>query len=273
VSTLHDGLYELGRLDGFASGDTAVHRVDPRVKVLTTLIFIVCVVSFPRYSVTGMVPFVIFPVALAAEGRIPLRWLGSRLRIAAPFALLVGVFNPLLDREVVASVGGVALSGGIVSYASIIARFLLTTAAALLLIATTGFTSVCNALERMRVPDVFATQLLFLYRYIFVLGEEALTMSRARDLRSFGTRGQGLRIFGLMLGQLLLRTYARAQRIYSAMLLRGFDGTVRTRRVLHFRASDAAFLLGWSALFLTLRFINVPLAIGTIVTRLVTGAL
>lgn len=273
MSTLHNGLYELGRLDRFAVGDTPVHRIDPRAKVLTTLIFIVCVVSFSRYTVLGMLPFVIFPVAIAAEGRIPLRWLASRLLIAAPFALLVGVFNPLLDREVIASVGPLALSGGIVSYASIILRFLLTTAAALLLIATTGFTAVCNALERMKVPDVLVTQLLFLYRYIFVLAEETLTMGRARDLRSFDGRGRELRYYGVLLGQLLLRTYARAQRIYSAMLLRGFDGTVRTRAVLCLRARDVLFVAGWSALFLAFRLVNVPLGIGTILTRLVTGAL
>ena len=117
---------------------------------------------------------------------------------------------------------------GWVSYVSIMLRFMLTTAAALVLICTTGMNSVCMAIERLGAPDVFATQLLFLYRYIFVLAEEVLTMSRARSLRSFGSRGMGFRVYGQILGQLLLRTYARAQRIYNAMLCRGFDGHVRT---------------------------------------------
>lgn len=266
MSTLHNGLYQIGRIDQFAALDTAVHRVDPRVKVMTTLIFIVCVVSFDHYAVAALAPFALYPVVLAAEGRVPLDWLGGRLLVAAPFALLVGLFNPLLDREVVVTLGTLELTGGWMSYASIVLRFLLTTAAALALIATTSFAGVCMALERMGVPDVFATQLLFLYRYIFVLAEEVLRMGRARDLRSFGRRGTGIAVYGQILGHLLLRTYERAQRVYSAMLLRGFDGHVRTRRVLRIRAADMVFLFGWSALFAFLRFYNVPLALGELLT-------
>jgi len=266
MSSVYNGLYELGRLDRFALQDTSVHRVDPRVKVVTTFAFIVCVVSFDRYAVVPLAAFLLFPIVLAVEGRVPLDWLGSRLLAAAPFALLIGVFNPLIDRDVVATIGTLGLTGGWVSYASIMMRFLLTTAAALVLIATTSFTGVCNAIQRLGVPDVFATQLLFLYRYLFVLAEEALTMSRARDLRSFGRHGMSLAVFGQIAGNLLLRTYARAQRVYSAMLSRGFDGVVRTRTVLHLRRSDLVFLVGWTLLFIILRFVNVPLLIGTIVT-------
>lgn len=256
------GLYELGRLDSFALRDTAVHRIGPRAKVIATLAFIVTVVSFGRYEVVALLPLAVFPLILAIEGDVPLRWLGGRLLAAAPFALVVGMFNPVFDREILLTLWCFAVSGGWVSYLSIIVRFLLTTAAALVLIATTGFTGVCNALERLGVPDVFATQLLFLYRYIFVLGEEALTMGRARDLRSTRRHGRGALVYGRLLGTLLLRTFARAQRIYSAMLLRGFDGRVRARHRATGGAGGVAFALGWCALFLLVRLVNVPDALG-----------
>lgn len=262
MGSADSGLYELGRLDSFALRDTAVHRVDPRAKVVATLAFIVTVVSFGRYEVAALLPLAVFPLILAVEGDVPLRWLGGRLLAAAPFAIVIGMFNPVFDRGTILTLWGLAVSGGWVSYLSIILRFLLTTAAALVLIATTGFTGVCNALERLGVPDVFATQLLFLYRYIFVLGEEALTMGRARDLRSTRRRGRGVRVYGRMLGTLLLRTFARAQRIYSAMLLRGFDGHVRARHRASGGASGTMFALGWCALFVFFRLVNVPDALG-----------
>lgn len=266
MSGFHDALYEIGRLDTFALADTPVHRVDPRIKVLTTLVFLVCVVSFPKYEVLSLLPFALYPVALSSRGEVPLRWLGSRLLAAAPFAILVGVFNPILDRAALFDVAGVAVSGGWVSYASIIARFILTTAAALSLIATTSFNGVCFGLQRLGVPSVFATQLLFLYRYVFVLAEEALTMQAARDLRSFGRRGTGIGVFGSLAGSLLLRTYARAQRVYDAMLCRGFDGTVRMRARLRLRPSDLVFLAGWSTAFVVFRVVNVPLVLGQLMT-------
>jgi cobalt/nickel transport system permease protein len=270
MSTIEAGLYQLGRIDELASLDTPVHRVDPRAKVVTTLVFIVCVVSFGRYELLPLLPFAIYPIALASEGSVPLRYIGTRLLIAAPFAVMIGAFNPLLDRTVVAQVGSVEVVAGWLSFASIILRFTLTVAAALVLVCTTGMNDVCMALERLGVPDVIATQLLLLYRYIFVLAERTLAMSRARSLRSFERRGMGLRVYGQILGHLLLRTYARAQSIYNAMLCRGFDGHVRTMRVLRFAGRDWAFLLGWSALFIAFRAFNIPLLVGQLVTGLVS---
>ncbi|MDP2183694.1 MAG: cobalt ECF transporter T component CbiQ [Actinomycetota bacterium] len=270
MSSLETSLYELGRLDQLAYQDTPVHRIDPRAKVVATIVFLVCVVSFGKYDVLPLLPFAIFPIVLATDGRLPLGFIGRKLLQVAPFAIVIGVFNPILDRQIVAHIGTLGISGGWVSYGSILSRFALTTSAALVLIGTTGMTGVCMALERLGAPDVFVTQLLFLYRYIFVLAEEALRMARARALRSFGNRGMGLAVYGQMLGHLLLRTYDRARRIYRAMLCRGFDGHIRTLRRLQFTARDGVFLLGWSAAFVLFRLYNVPLLAGRIVTGLIS---
>ena len=268
MSSVSAGLSALDRLDRLARLDTAVHRVDPRAKVIATAVFVVCVVSWGPYDLLGLLPFAVFPVVLAAEGDIPLWFLGRLLLMALPFALVLGAFNPLFDREVVVEIAGVGISGGWVSYASIVLRFLLTAGAALVLTATTSFTGICLALQKLRVPDVFVTQLLLLFRYIFVLGDEAGRMGQARRLRSVGRRGMGWRVYGQMLGQLLLRTFARAQRIYLAMKARGFSGEIRVARELHFRTADLVFILVWSAVFVVFRLVDLPLLLG----RLVTGA-
>jgi len=270
MPSLEEGLYDLGRLDQLAYADSPVHAVDPRAKVITTIVFLVCVVSFGSYEVLALLPFAVFPLFLAADAGLPLGFLGRKLLAVAPFAIVIGIFNPLLDREVVAQIAGVGVTGGWLSFTSILLRFALTTMAALVLIATTSFTGICMALERLGMPDVLVTQLLLLYRYIFVLGEETMRLARARALRSFGDRGMGWRAYAQMLGSLLLRTYARAQRIYRAMLSRGFDGSVRVMRVLHFTARDAVFMLGWSAAFLLMRLYNVPLLLGDLVTGLIS---
>lgn len=270
MSALEEGLYDLGRLDRLAFLDTPVHRLDPRAKVITTLVYLVCVVSFGKYDVLPMLPFVLFPVVLATEGGLPLGFLMRKLIAVAPFAVLVGIFNPLLDRETLLHVGSLGISGGWVSFASILVRFFLTTIAALVLIATTSFSGVCVGLGRLGLPDVMVTQLLLLYRYIFVLGEETMRMARARSLRSFDGKGMGLAVYGQILGHLLLRTYARAQRLYQAMLARGFDGRVRIMRQLSFTTRDLAFILGWSAVFVVFRLYNIPLVLGRLMTGLIS---
>jgi len=270
MASIESGLYELGVLDQLSRRDTPIHRIDPRVKVIVTLVYLVCVVSFDRYVVLGLLPFVFFPVVLAAEANLPLGFLGKRLLQAAPFAVLVGAFNPLLDRAVLGQIGSLAITGGWVSYASIIVRFLLTTSAALVLIATTSMNDICMAIQRMGVPDVFANQLLFLYRYIFVLAEEVLRLGRARSLRSFGGKGMGPRAYGQILGSLLLRTVARATRVYEAMLSRGFVGTLYTMRTLELTTRDIGFSVGWCVTFVLLRRYDVPLLLGELVTRVIS---
>lgn len=270
MSSIESGLYELGMLDQLARQDTAVARIDPRAKVVTTLVFLVCIVSFGKYAILGLVPFVLYPVALAAAGEVPFGTIAKRLAVASPFAVLVGAFNPLLDHSTIATVAGVTITGGWVSFASIVARFLLTTSAALVLVGTTSMNDVCTAIQRLGVPDVFATQLLFLYRYIFVLGEEVMRLARARSLRSFGRRGTGAGVYAHILGHLLLRTVMRARRIYDAMLARGFLGQLRTRRELRFTALDAAFTVGWCGTFVLLRIYNVPLLLGDLITKAIS---
>jgi cobalt/nickel transport system permease protein len=267
MSAVAAGLSTLDRLDRLARADTPVHRIDPRAKVLTTAVFVLCVVSFGRHEVLALLPFALFPVVLAAEGEVPFGFLGRILLVVSPFALIMGAFNPWFDRVVAVQFGDLALTGGWLSYASILLRFLLTASAALVLTATTGFNGVCLALERLRVPDVFVTQLLLLYRYVFVLGEEVQRMGQARRLRSVGRRGMGLRVHGQLLGQLLLRTFARAQRIYVAMKCRGFDGEVRVARSLRLRRRDFLFVVAWSAAFVVFRMVNVPLLLGGLVER------
>lgn len=270
MPSLEEGLYDLGRLDQLAYADTPVHAIDPRAKVVTTGVFLVCVVSFGKYELLGMLPFALYPLFLAVDAGLPLGFLGRKLLAVAPFAVVVGMFNPFLDREVVAQLAGVGVSGGMLSFLSILLRFALTTMAALVLIATTSFTGICMALERLGMPDVLVTQLLLLYRYIFVLGEETMRLARARALRSFGDKGMGMRVYSQMLGSLLLRTVGRAQRIYQAMLSRGFDGNVRVLRVLRFTMRDAAFMIGWSAAFVLMRLYNIPLLLGDLVTGLIS---
>lgn len=269
MSSVESGLYQLGQLDTLSRGDTVVHRIDPRVKVVVTFVYLVCVVSFHRYDILGLVPFVLFPVALASAADLPAGLLGKRLLQAAPFAVLVGAFNPILDQTVLGHIGPLTVTGGWVSFLSIIVRFLLTTSAALILIATTSMNDVCMALQRMGMPEVFANQLLFLYRYIFVLAEEVLRMGRARSLRSFDGRGLGLKVYGNILGSLLLRTVARANRVYEAMVSRGFAGRLHTMRALHIRSSDVLFAVGWCSAFVLFRFFNMPLLIGGLVTKVI----
>ncbi len=234
--------FNLGYLDTLSYRDTLIHRLDPRTKLLATLAFTVTVVSFPKYEIAGLLPFFLFPVLLFALSDIPVLFILRKVLLVSSFAVFVGIFNPLLDRQIVYAFSGFKVSGGWVSFLSIILKFLLTITSALLLIATTSFPGVCHALQKLGMPAIFVAQLLFLYRYLFVLAEEAMKVVRARDMRSFGKKGNRIKTFVSLIGTLFLRTIERAERIYLAMLSRGFNGTLHPSRTGSFSITDAAFL-------------------------------
>ncbi len=256
------GFFDISQLDTFANGNSAVHQLDPRAKVITSLVFIVAVVSFDKYTVSQLLPFLLFPICLVAAANLPPGYFIKKLILVAPFVFFVAIFNPFLDHVPLVQIGSVTFSGGWVSFLSIILRFVLSVSAALLLVATTGFVSVCIAVEQLGAPRVFTVQLLFLYRYIFVLIDEGMRMMRAHDLRSFKTKGMRLHIFKQLIGNLLLRTLDRSQRIHMAMLCRGFDGEIRTLHRYRFTRYDLGFTLCCSVLFICMRLYNVPQALG-----------
>ena len=126
MASIDGTLLDFKRLDELATGATAIHRLDARAKVLATIVFIVSVVSFGRYELTALFPFFLFPVAMAALGDLPARYIARKIVLVLPFAFVVGMFNPLFDREVLVHLGPVGISGGWISCASITIRAILT---------------------------------------------------------------------------------------------------------------------------------------------------
>jgi len=253
-------------MDLLSYQDTSVHKIDPRAKLITSLLFIFAVVSFKKYEISMLIPFIMFPVYLITSGNIPVVYILKKILYVSPFALMIGIFNPFFDTGIILYFGNIGISGGWISFFSIMLRFFLTVSAALALIACTGFNNICFAINKLGAPKIFSVQLLFLYRYIFVLAEEAARMVRARNLRSPDGRGRGIKTYGPLLGNLLLRTINRAGRIHVAMVSRGFDGNIKILSNFNFGIKELLFVFIWSVYFFVFRFIDVSQIAGNFIT-------
>lgn len=267
--TFDDKYFNIGQIDRLSYQETFVHRLDPRVKVIATLLFLFTVISFPKYEVAPLVPFFLFPALLMALGEIPFRFILWKVILVSPFAIFIGVFNPILDTKIMTVVFGMPVSGGFVSFFSILLKFTLTVSMALLLIATTSFPGVCHALRRLGLPSIFVSQLLFLYRYLFVLMEEAMRINRAREMRSFGKNGAGIKLFVRIIGILFIRTLDRAERIYYAMLSRGFQGDMPSLKRGHIGIVDFGFMAATLTFLFIFRSFPVTEGIGRFVEVLI----
>ncbi len=258
--------YNIRLLDEWAEKDTFVHRIHPLAKVLTTLIFLVITVSYPKYVLAGLIPLLFYPVILSAVGEIPAGSIGKRILPVLPLIIGLGIFNPILDRVPAVVLPWAVISGGWISYASLLLKGILTASAAILLIGTTGLGGIAYALRLLRVPKIMILQLLLTYRYISVLVEEVGRTIRAYGLRAAGRRGIAPKHWGSLTGQLLLRAMDRAVRLYQAMGCRGFSGEYPTGSYTGFTFTDLLYIFGWSLYFVAIRWVNLPVWIGHIMT-------
>jgi cobalt/nickel transport system permease protein len=241
------------KLDRLGYGQSPAHHLDGRAKILAAFTFAVTVASFPKYSVVPILPLAIIPFLLAWFGDTPFCVLGRMLLIACPFALLVGLLNPFFDRAPV-FIGGHVLAAGWLSYGSILVRFALSMTMLTVLVATTALPDLLRGLRQLKVPAALVTQLQFLYRYLFLLADEAARLSRARRLREPARVRADWHTARAILGSLLWRATGRAERIYLAMQARGFDGDMPERGEAHWGAADLFFLAAVIACCLLVRF-------------------
>ncbi len=249
MTAIERALYELNEIDGYACGSSLMHRLDPRAKTIVTLLYIATVLSFRLDSLTGIMSLWIFPILLSALGGISYNRVFVKSLYVLPFIALIGIFNPIFDRRPALTADHVVITVGWLQFISICLRGMLAVQASLILVMTTGFMKICHGLRRMGLPAVFTTQLLMVHRYLSVLLREAASMDCARRSRGYGRRHYTPRLWGIFIGQLLVRTVARAGRIHMAMLSRGFDGNAALRSTMRWSAADTIFLTACAAAF------------------------
>ena len=247
---------ELRALESLTAGKTAIHRLHPFVKLLSSLLYIIIVVSFGRYDFIRLVPYLIYPFVMMALAELPYKVLLSRMLIALPFCLFAGISNVFYIRTTVFLVNGIAVSYGVVSLATILLKMYLCVMAALLLVATTPFVELTVQLRRLRVPVIFVMVFEMTFRYIGVLLEEIHTMTTAYRLRSGIGKALKMSHMGTFTGQLLLRGFDRGERIHSAMRCRGYSLKHIPPARKHVKSSDIIALVAICLPSLLLRFLT-----------------
>jgi len=253
-------------LDELSRQNNFINKLHPLVKLIVTLVYIGVLASFGRYEITGILPFILYPVIVVVMCDIPAKKLIKRIIIVEPFIVFAGILNPILDKGVI-SVGQLTFSCGWLTFFSLIIKSTLMVSAGFLLIATTGIDDIAGALGMVRVPSIFILLFLLTYRYIFVLMDEAGRLQKAYTLRAPQQRGVKIQVWGTMVGQLLIRTYNRAQTIYQSMVLKGYNGRYNIGTGRAFRYADTAYLTVCIVFAAAARMINIPLMIASLVSR------
>jgi len=201
-----------------------LHALDARSKLVALLAFLIAVSTTPARAQLAFAGYSALVLAAMTASRLPLVGLLRRAALVLPFSATFALVT--------------WWSGEPIRALALAEKSFLSGLAALLLIATTPLTAVLAAFEIVGTPRVLILVVQFLYRYLFVISEQAQHMRLAAQAR----HGSSFRASAGALGVLFARSWERADGIYQAMLSRGFSGRFAASVHPHFHASDFAFL-------------------------------
>ncbi len=201
MNKLKGSLLKFGYIEKLANGDSLIHRLNPLLKIILALMYIIFVIS------TSCLDFFELPL--------------YSIIIGIMISLSKVSFMDLFKRSLIGL--PINISTGVLLFITIIIKNILCLMAVFLLMATTKFDSVTCELVHLKIPSIFVLQLVMIYRYIFVLVEEALTMIQAYQLKNPQSKGIAFKDMGSFVGSLLVRSFERSNEVYNAMKCRGFD--------------------------------------------------
>ena len=211
----------------FVPGDSPLHQVAPQCKIAGLFLFVLAVATTPREAFWAFGLFAAVIVSLVLVGRLGLRRVARRLLIGLPF-LAFALFLPIVGQGERAQVMGLALAvDGLWGAWNIVAKGTLGLAASVVVAATTPVTQILYGLDRLRLPRVLTAVTGFMVRYLDVTTAEAQRMSVARQSRGYDPRWiWQAKAVASSAGTLFIRSYERGERVYLAMVSRGYTGTL-----------------------------------------------
>ena len=220
-------------LDQWSRGASPLHRRDPRVKIAAVLAFLVVLATAHRDLIWLGAAFLAILCLAARWARLPLAGALARAGVVLPFTAVFAAVS--------------WLAGDPARGAALVMKSYLSALAVLLLVSTTPLPVLLRGFEMTGAPRFLLMVAQFLYRYLFVISEEAQHMRKAAMARGAtvgGLAGNAARFRAAAgaLAVLFARSYGRAEEIHRAMLARSFPGYFRPLSELHLHRGDVVFL-------------------------------
>lgn len=215
-------IFNLQELEQYARRKIWINKYHPTMKILVTLLYIVILTAVPKYNLSEVLLYGVYPILMISFIDIPYKVIVSKLIIPGLISVSFGLLNPIFDREIFLYVFGIGISGGVISCLTLFVKALFTISATLILVATTTIEELGRGLETLKVPKRLIMLLLLMYRYIVVLLNEVNRTMEAYQLRNPSKKGIHISVWGSMIGQIIIRSYRRSEEIYNAMILRGY---------------------------------------------------
>lgn len=249
-------------LDHYWTIESPIHRLDPRLKIITALTALLAIVITPNGRFLDHLFYLPLLIVLLIISRLPVGAIARRMAVVLPLVAIIAISLPFISpgRPIAAFHLFIPITitvRGLAIFLSVIIKATAAVWIMTLLTATTSFRDLVAAMQRLRFPEIFTSILSFMYSYIFLFIDEAEHLNIGRQSRSFGNRTLlAMKGLGWMISSLFLRSFERGERIYQTMCARGFDGRFETMSVMKIDAMQTVFCCVLIAVLLTIKWIG-----------------
>lgn len=230
-------------LDPYRARQSLIHDLDPRVKLVLTLAFILTAALVPAGAWPVYILLLAFILSMELLSELGVRYVLKRAFLALPFVLaafpvIFTMAGPPIFEFAIGEWTLTASQTGLERFISVSLKSWISVQAAIVLASSTPFPELLLAMRAIKIPRLLVAIFGLMWRYLFVLADEAIRLLRARSARSGssdpankkagGSLAWRASVTGGMAGNLFLRGFERSDRIYMAMLSRGYDGEIRS---------------------------------------------
>ena len=211
----------------FVHEHSRLHHLSPEVKVAFSFAFVLAVAITPRTAVWAFAIYAAILITLVRMASIRARFVLARLSIIVPFVLFA-VFIPFIASGEKSQILGVSVSiPGLWASWNVLAKASLGATVSILLAATTEIPEIIRGMGRLRVPPVLTSIASFMVRYLELIAAELGRMRVAMTSRGYDPRWLWqAKPIAASAGALFIRSYERGERVYDAMISRGYTGAM-----------------------------------------------
>ena len=242
MGDISKAISNIRKIDELGDKYTMIHKIDSSIKIIVTIIYVIKVLSIKQFIISDITSIVLYPLILFKFGKVPVKFILKKVLFILPLILGLSVINLIIDfsySEIYFSV-------------LLIFKCIFTLIGALLLMVTTGINNLAFGLEKLKIPNMLIMQILMLHRYIILMMEECYRVKSAYELRTLGEKSMTMKDYGRIIGQMLLKTIDRSEKVYEAMKLRGFEGDLHIENNKGAGCIDYLYLITWAVILIFL---------------------
>ncbi|MCC3145492.1 cobalt ECF transporter T component CbiQ [Halanaerobium sp. Z-7514] len=238
--------------ESFASGNSILHQIDPRIKLI--IIFLYALIIAVSSSILMLGQALFLSIVLLSIARLEFKKVLKRIILVNIFTGSVWLFIPFSYKgEAILHIGPLTASLEGIYYALTISlRANSIMLAVIALLATSKVTDLLQALNYFKFSKKMIYLAYFLYRYLFVLKKELTKLIRSAKARGLENKSCFKTYTGYcyLIAMLLIKSYDRSERVYQAMMARGFNNKIYIKQDFDLKASDLTFLVGFLVILL-----------------------